>query len=497
MTDANPQLTLESRLLAVWRRTQRKHFSSGLLALCRWSIPLFLVGMAVDRLAYLPTAGRAAILAILLCVSFYKAWSLGWCHLRRFDAARTALAIEKQHGALESLLVTAVQLGNSEPPSGTSAALWNSTCSMAEGSAQDLEPRKFVNFKSLRLPLCITAVLAGVMLVFAVIDGPIVSAGLARIFTPWVEIEYPTKTKLDLGVGDLVVKEGDRAQIVIGVSGVVPGTVKLSLRTGEGRPREIELEISDGGCEYTIASASRDFSYRIKAGDARSDWHQVRVITAPRIEAVQVGLEFPEYLERPAETVEALTLTVPQETKVHWQLNLDRPISAAVLNRDGKEPLPLQVTNDGRQVVIKEEVDASRGYSFSWVEKEYGFDFSSPRYYLQVASDQAPRVELTSPESNLVAMIGRPLSLAVRVQDDHGIGSTAVAYRVNQRDETAVEFKLAPQSGQGEQPIDWDYRETLPDLKIGDTVSFTLEVSDRYPGQDGPHVVRSDTRRMT
>ncbi|MFT5107575.1 MAG: hypothetical protein ACI9UA_003208, partial [Pseudoalteromonas tetraodonis] len=42
-----------------------------------------------------------------------------------------------------------------------------------------------------------------------------------------------------------------------------------------------------------------------------------------------------------------------------------------------------------------------------------------------------------------------------------------------------------------------DYRETLPDLKIGDTVSFTLEVSDRYPGQDGPHVVRSDTRRMT
>jgi hypothetical protein len=335
------------------------------------------------------------------------------------------------------------------------------------------------------------------MLVFAVIDGPILTAGLARIFTPWVEIAYPTKTKLDLGVGDLVVKEGDRAQIVIGVSGVVPDKAKLFLRTGEGRPREMELEISDGSCEYTIASASRDFSYRIKAGDARSDWHQVRVIAAPRIENVQVGLEFPSYLERAAETVEALTLTVPQETKLHWQLTLDRPIREAVLNRDGKEPLTLQVTNDGRQVVIEEEVEASRGYSFSWVEKEHGFEFTSPRYYLQVATDQAPRVELTSPESNLVAMIGRPLSLSVRVQDDHGIGSAAVAYRVNQRDETAVELNLSPQSGQGDQPIDWDYRETLTDLKIGDTVSFTLEVSDRYPGQNGPHVVRSETRRMT
>ncbi|MBT8044202.1 MAG: hypothetical protein KJO79_04555, partial [Verrucomicrobiae bacterium] len=37
----------------------------------------------------------------------------------------------------------------------------------------------------------------------------------------------------------------------------------------------------------------------------------------------------------------------------------------------------------------------------------------------------------------------------------------------------------------------------LLDLKVGDTVSFAIEVSDRYPGQDGPHVVRSDTRRIT
>ena len=234
-------------------------------------------------------------------------------------------------------------------------------------------------------------VLAVGMLVYGVLNGPFLAAGLTRIFNPWAAIVYPTKTKLDLGAGDLVVKEGDSAQIVIGVSGVVPKKAKLYLRTGGGRPREMELEISNRRFEYSIASASRDFSYRVKAGDARSDWHQVRVINAPRIENVQVGLEFPSYLERPAETVEALTLTVPQDTRLHWDLTLDRPIREAVLNRDGKQPLPLQVTGDGRQLVVEEEVDASRGYSFSWVEKEHGFDFTSPRYYLQVASDQAPR----------------------------------------------------------------------------------------------------------
>ncbi|MFP6856522.1 MAG: hypothetical protein VCA73_04580 [Roseibacillus sp.] len=495
MTNERQESALESRLLAVWRRNQRRNFCAGLLALCRWGIPLFLAGMLIDWLTYLPTAGRAAVLLVLVWVSFYQAWRHGWRHLRGFEPARTALEIEDQHGGLESLLVTAVQFGKAKPTPGSSESLWEVTRQNAEGAARKLEPRKIVDFMALRIPAIVALVLAGMMLVFALFNGPFLAAGLARIFTPWEAVAYPTKTKLDLGKGDLVVKEGDRARILIGVSGVVPDKANLYLRTGEGGARKMEIQITDGSCGYTIASASRDFSYRIKAGDARSDWHQVRVISAPRIEKVRVGLEFPAYLQRATETVEALTLTVPEETKIHWQLTLDRPIREAVLRRDGEEPMPLTVSDTGRQLIIDEEVDASRGYSFSWVEKEHGFDFTSPRYYLQVASDQPPRVELTSPETNLNALLGRQLDLAVRARDDHGIGAATITYRVNLRQEKSVSLETPLKNGGGEQAIDWDYREVLPDLKIGDTVSFLVEVADKYP--DGPHVVRSEARRIT
>ncbi len=488
---------LDSRIRSVWLRSQMLHLVAGILAFCRWAVPLFLVGMAIDWMTFMPTEGRVVILAIVLFVSFYKAWRCGWRYLRAFDATHTALLLEDHHGGLESLLVSAVQLRDPAAVAGASEALRGRTCRLAEEAASNLRPAQTVPYRTLRHPLLIALVLAAVVGVFAVVKGPFLSAGLTRIFAPWIAIAYPTYTKLHLQDGDLVVKEGDSAEITIGVSGVVLNKAKLYLKTGEGSPRRLDLEITDGSCEYTLAFASRDFSYRVKAGDARSDWHDVRVITAPRIENVNVRLDFPAYIERDTETIEAMTLTVPESTKVRWQLTLDKPIREAVLHRDGKEPLPLEVTGDGRQLIVDEEVEASQGYSFSWVEKEYGFDFTSSRYYLQVASDQAPRVELTSPESNLVAMIGRPLSLVVRVQDDHGIGSTAVAYRVNKRDEKAVELNPSPQSGQGDQPIDWDYREALPDLETGDTVSFTMEVSDRYPGQNGPHVVRSETRRMT
>lgn len=497
MTQPNRNPALESCVQAVWRRTQRKHLVSGLLAMCRWGIPLFFLGMLIDRYAYLPPAGRAAILLILLATSLHQAWKQGWHKLRSFDPTRTAMAIEEQETGLDSLLTTGIELAKSGPPAGTSRSLCEETIRKAEEAAATIKPGKIVSFAGLRIPARIAMALGVAVLLFAVFKGPFLAAGLARIFTPWVTVAYPTKTKIDLRNADLVVREGSSAQILIGISGVVPGTAELLLQTGDGTPREMELPVKSGQAEYKIESASRDFSYRIKAGDARSEWHQVRVISAPRIKDVKVSLEFPAYLGRETETVEALTLTIPENTKIHWELELDQTIREATLLRDGEEPMKLEVGDGGRKLVIDEAVDASRGYSFAWVEKDHGFEFSSPRYYLQVASDQEPRVELTSPETNLNAMLGRPLELAVRANDDHGIGTTTITYRVNRREEKTITLPTPVLSGAGEQKLDWDYRKELPDLQIGDTVTFVVGVADKYPGEGGPHSARTDSRRIT
>jgi hypothetical protein len=494
MNKGKQESALEPGLRAVWNRTQQRHFFAGLLALCRWAIPLFLLGILLDWLSYLPGPGRAVVLIILVGVSFFQAWKHGWRRLRGFDATRTALEVEDRQGGLESLLVTAVQFGNKEPTHGNSESLRQVTMQKAEGAARGLQPREIVHFKALRVPLQFAAGLVGVIALFAYLNGPFLSVGFTRIFTPWVEVVYPTDTKLDLPVEDLVIKEGERETIEIGVSGVVPQKANFYLRTGGGSERKLEIEIINGSCKYVIASASRDFAYRVKAGDARSDWLKVRVIPPPRIEKVEVELEFPIYLERDSQTVEALTLSVPEETKIRWKLTLDRPVREAVLNQDGEEPKRLEI-DEGKELIIAEMVDASRGYKFSWVDQEHGFEFASPRSFLQVSSDQSPRVELISPGGNLLAVLGRPVDLVVRASDDHDIGSSSIIYRVNLRPEQSVSLETPLKNGAGEQEVDWDYREVLPGLKVGDTVSFVLQVSDKYP--DGPHFARSDTRRIT
>lgn len=488
---------LDSRIRTVWMRGQVLHLIAGLLAFCRWAIPLFLLGMFIDWMTYMPVAGRMAMLVTLLTVACYRGWRLGWRYLRPFDAKRTALQMETHHGDLESLLISALQFRDHASKGEGAGPLRDLVCRQAEEAASSLRPEKAVPYQPLRRPVAVAMILAGVIGIFAMVNGPFLAAGLMRIFSPWLAVAYPTKTHITLVQDQLVIKEGDSALIEARLDGVVPDAAKIYVRTGEGNARVIDLDVVDGGCVYKIASASRDFTYRMKAGDDRTDWHSVRVIPAPRVERVKVDLTFPDYLSRDPETVEALTLTVPEATKVRWQVTLDRPVSEAQFIRDGEAPLDLQISEDGLQVTLAEDVSDSRGYSFSWVEKEHGFHFTSPRYFLQVASDQSPRVELTSPESNLVAMIGRLLNITVRAQDDHGIGSSKVIYRVNQRDEKVVDLKAPVKSGQGDQPIDWDYRTALPDLEVGDSVSFALEVSDLYPGLQGPHTVRSETRRIT
>ena len=126
--------------------------------------------------------------------------------------------------------------------------------------------------------------------------------------------------------GELVVKEGAAAKIEIRLSGEVPKTAKLALQTGEGRPREIELAVVNGLCTYEIASASRDFTYRVKAGDARSDWRQVRVIPAPRLAEgeSEPGVSRTTSIA-PTKRSKPSPSPCRRKPRCSWQLTLDSP----------------------------------------------------------------------------------------------------------------------------------------------------------------------------
>ncbi|MBT3201428.1 MAG: hypothetical protein HN350_16125 [Phycisphaerales bacterium] len=496
MIENRQKENLFSYVRDVWRRGQTLYVTAGTLALSRWIIPLFLAVMAIDWLMDLPAALRVTCLAGLLFVSVFKAWRCGWLNVRAFNATHSALRIEEHIGGFESLLVSAVQLRASELPHGTSESLRDMACSRAEQAVGPLRPADAVDYRSLRRPMTIAIALVLFVGIFAIVDGPTLAAGAGRVFAPWLDIQYPTRTQLEVLDGDMIVKAGGRVKIGARVSGVIPERAKIALRTGTDKSQVRELDITDGECAYNIESVFRGFEYRILAGDAKSRWHRVQVIAPPRIKRAEVTLKFPPYTKRPDETVEALTLTVPDGTNILWQLTLDRAISEAYYNPVGSESIPLDVSADGRTVTMRRAATESRAYHFLWKERKHGFEFKSPRHALQVTPDQAPHVELTSPARNLYATLGRKLDIAFRGRDDHGVAESVICYRTDKRAENRLRFTPAKPIDGTEQVIDWDYRSVLPNLRIGQAVTFVVELADRYPGQKGPHRVRSEARRM-
>lgn len=488
---------LNSRLRRVHRREQGLSLTMGLLLLCNWMAILFLAGFAIDWLIRLPVFVRMIVLVPLLAFPVAQAWRSGWRFFRPlFSSPRTALKVEGHYQNFESLLVSGVQLSAPGAVSGTSAAMAALTVERANEAADQVNAEKVVPFKPIGVPGLLACALLASLCAFAAIDFPLFKTAAMRLFTPWVAMEYPTRTQIEVVAGERIVKEGAGLSLVANISGEIPDSAKIILRTGQGEPRERELAITSGVCEYEAKTVFRSFDFRITAGDARSPWQTVRVISAPRIERAEVTLEYPEYTRRPAETVEALTLTVPEGTTIKWALSLDRPVDEAEFRPAEGEAQPLDISADGRSVTMQQVAAGSRSYSFGWVDREHKFAFSSPRHYLQVAPDRAPSVDLTSPAGNLFATLERDLDFAFRGRDDHGIGEAVIAYRLNKAGEVKVALPAPELSDGSEQRIDWNYREALPDLAVGDTVSFAIELADRYPGAEGPHRVRSDARRV-
>jgi hypothetical protein len=493
---ATQQSQLRAYIRGVWQKKQTLSWTSGAIAFVVWGGVLLLAGMLIDWLTFMPTVGRMVLFVVILVGALVMAWRGGWKHLRLFNARNTALQIEESVGGRDSLLVTAVQLGGRAGEKSAEAKLMAHTCQRAEDEVGLLGNKQVVSFAGLKRPLVTLLALALFVGGFSFIREGFIGAGLTRLLPPWGSEWYPTRTSIALKSSDLVVKEGDRALLQATITGVIPKEAKITLRPASGKPFKRNVAIEDGTFEYEINSAHQGFDYRIFAGDDRTEWQTVTVIAAPRIMRADVTLTYPEYTQRATETVDALTLTVPEGTKMKWVLHLDRAVSDASVTPSDGEPRALTLLEDGWLVTMEAVATSSHAYSFAWTEKSKGYAFTSPSSYLQVRPDEEPQAELTKPEKNIFATLGRNVQLAYRVRDDHGIGEASIQYRVNKLEEKSVAIPVPAPDQQGEVAIDWDYRTALTNLVVGNSVTFVVEMADRYPGEAGPHRVRTQARRL-
>ncbi len=266
------------------------------------------------------------------------------------------------------------------------------------------------------------------------------------------------------------------------------------------------------------------------------------MVHPPRLDRATLTLRYPAYTGLPERQIGELNLEVPEGTEVRWNLRTDRPVSSARLLVHVKPPqtepvspsshsstmpaqtlrgsspspgedevtetLPMTIDPDGQGMQVVHRASKAFTYQFAWVEREHAFDYTDEvRHGVQVLPDAPPEVEIIEPTGDQKATLRKRLTIGYTAQDDYGLAKVFVVYSINNGREVRYPLALPPTAPsatqparalfpQGDQRITWVLRESIPDLKEGDSITYAVEVEDNYPGSEGPHRARSSERSV-
>ncbi len=504
MSNANQQTaggaTIEDKLYRAWKQEQRFYHLRGLSRLLIWVVALILVDLLVDwQIFFRSRISGPTVLLLVVNVSV-----LGWIlwhewlrYLKRYDPVRVSLEVEGKHPELLSVLVSYTQLkGPAAELSHASPALLAAMRGQAISLTRPMDFREVVDFRQLRNLLMVA--FCSVVFFFAV--SSIWSGHMRSLFLRLVGVAtpYPTQTQISNVTGDLTIKEGESIEIAAEVEGKIPETGRLFVRFESDRSWH-PLVLPRGNSNRfarDIPEVYEDLSFYVKIGDAVSERHTVSVSPPPEIVESRIFLEYPKYMaEDGVETppVEELNLSVPEGTAMTWHLRCNPAIRALEVKL-GDETIQAEISEDGTKAVFDHIADETFKYTFAWTEKEHGFTYDDVQHVVRVVPDMVPDVELIEPPRDGLATVRKTLRLVAKAVDDHGLAGAVLVYSINGSEEKRV--KIQDLAGTSKDiRYTWILSKSLPDLKGGDNLAYSIEVSDNYP-PSGSHINVSATRRL-
>lgn len=271
------QADLEGRLAALRRRLRRIALSAGALHLLAGVLIIVVVFSGLDRLIDLPSSLRAVGLVAMLVgtgLAFRR-----WVVTPWRDAGRPlALArlVESRVGGLHDTLASVVDDCEG------SESLLSATRLFAIRRTRGIDFRDFADDRPVYRGVgwATAAILAGLAI------GP-GTTGLARLFDPYGEHAWPTRTQIRVTAPTSIAR-GTPFPLQVQLAGQTPERVVLEVQL-QGAAA-VELPYAVDGPEIRLqlepSRVPRGFDWRLTAGDASTGWRSTTVTVPPEFVAI-------------------------------------------------------------------------------------------------------------------------------------------------------------------------------------------------------------------
>ena len=221
-------------------------------------------------------------------------------------------------------------------------------------------------------------------------------------------------------------------------------SITISLKTiGNTVPREAKIifnkqqyYLDNTGntiFSYTFSQVQEPVIFYVEANGIQSQNYQINAIATPTINDIYLQLRYPNYLGIRNETIKnAGNLTVPEGTKITWQVQTAKTDSLSFINNEKRAYFTSLI--DGRFQYTK-RIRNSLSYQISSSNKNLK-DYENLQFSVDVVKDEYP---LISVSSNIDSISRGTAQFAGQISDDYGLKKLELIYY---NEETPKEIKV-------------------------------------------------------
>lgn len=438
------------RLRLVRRRRLLIELAATLIAAAALGVVLGAFVVLMEAVWYLPSIWRFALLGLLLVVMGALPARYLWRLLRRgLSLHDVALDIEGRAPQLRQRLITALQLGAPSPeqsgePAGSPAVrrghsvqLLAAVTAEAAEVLQSLPSARLAPTSALRQGSLRLGVAVALVTIAGIAGGQTAMDSLHRVLHPGQSFQRPQQTLVSIWPSPVVVIRGDDVSIQVRFDGEIPATMRLQRVQAETvSTEEVILPrglASGDSVRYEFKAVQHPFSFRVAAGDTRTDPVQVEVLDPPAVSRLQLAFEYPQHSGLPARIEEeGGDIRALAGTRVGFDIAASKALASAHLVISDTLRLPAQVTDDRAEVSwTLTAADAGQQYHIELTDVQGVGNRNPIRYAVQVLQDEDPTVAIPVPGQDGDLPENQQVTVEIEAADDFGISLVELVFTIN------------------------------------------------------------------
>jgi len=419
---------METRLQEVRRRESSLRLMTGLLDALALFLAALFVALVLDwTFTLFSTSVRSALTNAALIVGAIGLVLLAAVpQLKRRTLPDVAAEVDRSIPDLEERWQTVAKLRTSQDPEAISGSPVFIDRVVAESVAREhlVDPQTVVSGTRLRKHQWLLAAAIGANLLLFVIDAPAAWTLLRRFCSPSAPISL---TQVAAASGDFAAARGEPIRLEAAVTRRPPEKASLFLRNSDGEIRTVALAPSTDDRSrfaYSIEAAAEPFSYRFRAGDGQTAWHNVAVYERPKLTNVEFRIESPAYTRLPAVVKSELPTNIRavEGSQLEIAFSVDQPLEQFHLDlgKDARLPLSPQ-GSDPLRYVFHTKLEKTIRLSPVFVSQHGLSNLRPPSCQIFVYPDRPPEVSIVSPEREISVRPDDEVVVEIKARDDFGV----------------------------------------------------------------------------